>query len=159
MLRIERIKLEGDRWTAELTFAPVAFDPDYWLSRTAGFLVDSPEGEVGVVDEVVRTAEGDVGFLAVAGGWFGRRRHLIATRDIEEIHPGSQRLLVRAAAAPAERSRRVRRFPLNLVERATSRLEPRDSESPTDRRRVEIGPEDEVVLELFGVDGRRSAAG
>jgi hypothetical protein len=74
MLKIERIKPDRDRWTAELTFTPIAFDPDYWFNRSEGFLVDSPDRAVSVVDEVVRAANGDVALLAVVGGWFGRRR-------------------------------------------------------------------------------------
>ncbi len=108
---MDRIKIDGDRWTAQISFAPVAFDPDYWLSRSEGFLVDSPEGGVGVVDEIARTPDGEIDFLAVAGGWFGRREYRIALSDVEEIRPGPQRILVgvavhaeRPAAAGASRS-------------------------------------------------------
>lgn len=43
MLKIERIKPDRNRWTAELTFTPIAFDPDHWFNRSEGFLIDSPE--------------------------------------------------------------------------------------------------------------------
>jgi hypothetical protein len=35
MLKIERIKLHRDRWSAELSVTPIAFDPDYWLTQFA----------------------------------------------------------------------------------------------------------------------------
>jgi hypothetical protein len=114
-LKVERIKTDGDRWTAEVSFAPVAFDPDYWLSRSEGFLVDSPEGAVGVVDEIVRTSAGEIG-LVVAGGWFGRHQYVIPAGDVQEIRPGPQRILVRAAAVDVEPRGGRRRFPFNLLE-------------------------------------------
>jgi hypothetical protein len=154
VLKIERIKPDPNRWTAELTFTPIAFDPDYWFNRSEGFLVDSPEGAVGVVDEVVRTANGDVALLAVVGGWFGRRRYLIHTRDVEEIRPGPQRLLVRAAAAPPEQGRRRRRFPFNLRERATSQLEEQEPGPMSEHRSVELSAEHEV-FHLLGIDRGR----
>ena len=114
-LKVERITIDGDRWTAEISFAPIAFDPDYWLSRSEGFLVDSTEGVLGVVDGIVRTADGEIA-LAVAGGWFGRRQHLIPASEVEEILPGQQRILVRAAAVDAVRRGGRRRFPFNLLD-------------------------------------------
>ena len=119
-LTVERIKTDGNRWTAEVSFAPVAFDPDYWLSRSEGFLVDSEEGAVGVVDEIVRTSAGEIG-LVVAGGWFGCRQYVIPTSDVEEIRPGLQRILVRAAAGDVDPRGGRRRFPLNLLERPAGR--------------------------------------
>ena len=152
--RIERIKLDGDRWTADLTFVPLAFDPDYWLSRSEGFLVDSPQGVVGVVDEVERTAEGGVAFLVVCGGWFGRRRYLIPRNDVEEIRPGPQRLFVRAPAAPPGRSPGARRFPFNLVARAASHVEKGRHPPRSGYRRVELKREHEL-LQLLGIDSDR----
>ncbi len=152
--RIERIKVDGDRWTAELTFVPVAFAPDYWLSRSEGFLVDSPQGVIGVVDEVVRTAEGGVGFLLVGGGWFGRRRYLIPRNDVEEIRPGPQRLVVRGVPAPPGRSPGARRFLFDLLARAASRVEKRRRRPPSEYRTVELAAEHEL-LEVLGSDSGR----
>ena len=144
-LTIERIRRDDDRWSAELTFAPLAFDPQYWLSRCEGFLVDSPEGAVGVVDEVVRRMDGGVDSLAVAGGWFGRRRHLISVREVEEICPGAQRLVVRAGAAPVERSRGRARFPFNLLQRLSPAFDESEREALSGQQRVEVGSDDAVV--------------
>ncbi|MDQ4082699.1 MAG: PRC-barrel domain-containing protein [Actinomycetota bacterium] len=150
-MNIERIKLDGDRWSAELAFAPLAFDPEYWLSRSEGFLVDSPQGVVGVVDEVVRTAEGRVRFLVVGGGWFGRRRYLVPRNDVEEIRPGPQRLLVRAAGLRPSRSPVAARFPFNVLSRAAPRVEKRQHRPSSEYRSVEMKSEAEVV-ELLGIE-------
>jgi hypothetical protein len=144
-LRIERIRRDRDRWSAELTFAPLAFDPQYWLSRCEGFLVDSPEGAVGVVDEVLRRMDGGVDSLAVAGGWFGRRRHLISAREVEEIRPGAQRLVVRTGAAPVERPRGRARVPFNLLQRLSPAFDEWESEALSEQQRAEVGSDDEVV--------------
>jgi len=152
-LKVERIKIDGDRWTAEVSFAPVAFDPDYWLSTSEGFLVDSPEGAVGVVDEIVRTADGETA-LAVAGGWFGRRQYMIRASDVVEIRPGPQRIVVRAAAVDGERRGVGRAFPFNLLEGPPDEVDHPKAEPKSGHRRVELPPEHEVIQLLGADDGR-----
>ena len=128
----------------------MALDPDYWPSRCEGFLVDAPDGEVGIVDEVVKDASGDsVDFLAVAGGWLGRKRFVLTTAEVEEIRPRQQRLRVRSAPSRRERSSFAPRFPFSLLERSTSRRERREADTKSKLRSVHVGPGDEVV-ELLG---------
>ena len=70
---------------------------DYWLSHCQGFRVDSADGRVGIVEEVVfasRRACPDA--LAVRGGLFGTRLLLVLPSDVEAISPRQRRLLIRA---------------------------------------------------------------
>lgn len=74
-------------------------DWDYWLRHCHGFLVDSLEGEeLGVVEDVrIDPQLGGIVSLEVAGGWFGRRRCLLAVTDVLAVEPGARRLLARAS--------------------------------------------------------------
>ncbi len=152
-LKVERITIDGNRWTAEISFTPVAFDPNYWLSRSEGFLVDSPDGGIGVVDEIVRTPDGDIA-LSVAGGWFGRRQCLIPANEVEEIRPGPQRILVRAAAVHGKPRGGRRRFPFNLLEGPPDQPRDRRTEPGSGHRTLELPPEHDIVQLLGTDDGR-----
>lgn len=78
-------------------------DPEYWLSRCEGFLVDSESGEeIGVVEEVeLEHGSGRAIALVVACGWFGRRMETIPVAEVRAIVPGEERLVVADRARPA----------------------------------------------------------
>jgi hypothetical protein len=81
---------------------PVGFDEDYWLCRCEGYRVETPERRLGVVAEIrYRTRIDRPDELVVYGGLFGNRVLLVKTRDIEDVIPRHQRILVRTEAAPA----------------------------------------------------------
>ena len=70
-------------------------DPAYWLDHCHGFLVDSPGGSVGVVDDVITAGDSDrAEGLVIATGWFGRRRITIGVNDVREIDPRGRRLAI-----------------------------------------------------------------
>jgi hypothetical protein len=53
---------------------------DFWLSRSAGFRVDSPDGRIGRVENV-RFSSGDrPDALAVRAGFFSRRLLIVSTK-------------------------------------------------------------------------------
>jgi hypothetical protein len=80
---------------------PVAFDEDYWLCRCEGFRVETPERRLGIVAEVHYGARLDrPDELVVYGGLFGNRVLVVKARDVAEVVPRHQRILVRAEAAP-----------------------------------------------------------
>jgi sporulation protein YlmC with PRC-barrel domain len=77
----------------------VGFDrlaADAQLRSAHGFLVDTVDGrEVGVVEDVtLDPATGRVARLEVCGGWFGRRRRMIAVDEISMIFPRERRITV-----------------------------------------------------------------
>jgi hypothetical protein len=79
------------------------------LDRLIHYLVDSPAGPVGIVDDWVVAADGAPVALVAAQGWFGRRRYAIPARDVVDIDHGGRRVLVSECAAPVERPGRIRR--------------------------------------------------
>jgi hypothetical protein len=73
-----------------------ASELDYWLRRCEGFRVDSPGGRFGVVEEVRYVSRSDrPDMIAVRTGLFGRRLLLVPVREIAEIIPSDERLVLR----------------------------------------------------------------
>jgi hypothetical protein len=105
---------------------PSRLDADYWLGNCHGFLVDSPSGEVGVVEDVYQGRRGPR-LLVVASGWFGRSLGLVRVEDVAAIYPDEERLVLgRTPAFHAPSPGRMRR----LMQRfASVRLPPRSTRS------------------------------
>src|SRR5947208_16909082 len=79
---------------------------NYWLGHCEGFKVQSPEGEVGVVEAVVHAADaGRPDYLAVTGGRLRLRTALVPCGDVVSIDARRARLDVQAR--PARRSLRT----------------------------------------------------
>jgi hypothetical protein len=74
------------------------------------YLVDAPEGPVGVLLDVRDDADGSPATLIVGQGWFARRKLQISSDSILGINHRSRRILLAAGAAPVERSRWLRFF-------------------------------------------------
>ncbi len=66
------------------------------------YLVDAPEGAVGVLDGWVHDRQGRPTHLVVAQGWLGRRRVEIPVEAITAIDHAGRRVLVAGGAAPVE---------------------------------------------------------
>jgi hypothetical protein len=66
------------------------------------YLVDSPDGPVGVVDSWVPDAAAPSA-LVVAQGWFGQRRLVLPVDAILGVDHANRRVLVGRGAAPLER--------------------------------------------------------
>jgi hypothetical protein len=74
---------------------------DYGLSRCEGFRVDSPTRRIGVVEGLrflSRIDQPDL--LEVRAGLFGRQRLLIPVAEVDEVHAGEGRLVLRGTARP-----------------------------------------------------------
>jgi len=79
---------------------------DYWLGHCEGFKVQSPEGEVGVVESVVYAADtGRPACLAVTGGRLLLRTELVPCGEVVSIDARQTRLEVQAR--PARRALRT----------------------------------------------------
>jgi len=79
---------------------------DYWLGHCEGFKVQSPEGEVGVVESVVFAAgAARPAYLAVTGGRVLLRTALVPCAEVVSIDARRTRLDVQAR--PARRSLRT----------------------------------------------------
>jgi hypothetical protein len=89
-------------------------DPERLLAEAHDFLVDDPDGPVGVVDEIVPDEAGSAEAIVVACGWFGRRVLVVAPEDVDEILP-EEKLLVLRRGLPAVRE--VRRAQPTLLGR------------------------------------------
>jgi hypothetical protein len=73
---------------------------DYWLGHCEGFRVQSPEGEVGVVESVVYAADaGRPAYLAVTGGRLLLRTALVPCAEVVSIDARQTRLDVLARPA------------------------------------------------------------
>lgn len=98
-------------------------DPEYWLSNCHGFLVDSPAGEVGVIDDVY-FGRRRPRLLIVASRWFGRSLSLVPVEEVIAIYPAEERIVL--AVRPAGHAAppgRVERFARRAWAAATARRE------------------------------------
>lgn len=82
--------------TERPSFNSSTYDHDYWLSRCKDFQVFSPQGPLGVVQEIRYSSRQDrPDVLVVRSGLFGRRVLVIAVERVQEIIPREQRILLR----------------------------------------------------------------
>jgi uncharacterized protein YrrD len=73
---------------------------DYWLAHCEGFKVQSPEGEVGIVESVVYAADAArPAYLTVTGGRFLRYTALVPCGEVVSIDARQTRLNVQARPA------------------------------------------------------------
>lgn len=109
-------------------------DHDYWLACCQDFLVDTPEGPLGIVDRVISASStGRPKSLVVSLGWFGRRFVQVRVEDVLEILPSQRRLVVRTppgrVAAP-ERPGLLERLRRTLRQRMKGALPPARQKDP-----------------------------
>jgi hypothetical protein len=73
-------------------------DADHWLGRCQGFIVDGPNGSVGVVEDVVFASQQDRPDLVVVrcGGRDRLRAVDVPVASVVEIHPDERRLVLGA---------------------------------------------------------------
>jgi hypothetical protein len=70
--------------------------PGYWLSQCHGFRVDSKEGRIGIVEDVLFGADRRPAALSVRTGLLARKLVLIPVEDVERVIPRARRVLLRA---------------------------------------------------------------
>ena len=90
---------------------PRAIDLDYWLHRSEGFRVDSPDGRVGFVSELrFGTSMARPDALAVRAGLFGRLLLIVPVEQVAEVLPQERQIVLRASPRPTavERLRNLR---------------------------------------------------
>jgi hypothetical protein len=80
------------------------------LDEMVDYLVDAPDGSVGVVDGWVRDDGGRPTRMIVAQGWFGRRRIEIPVSKLAEVDHDGMRVVLSRGAAPAESEGLARRI-------------------------------------------------
>ena len=67
----------------------------YWLCRSEGFRVDSPEGRFGLVEAVMFRVRPDwPDALIVRAGVLGRRLVIVPVEDIADVLPRRQRIVL-----------------------------------------------------------------
>ncbi len=66
---------------------------EYWLTRCCGFRVSAPDGHVGYVEEVLLASEGTSPAALVVRG---ERAILVPAREIAEVLPGEERVVLRS---------------------------------------------------------------
>jgi hypothetical protein len=77
----------------EPSFNRSSFDRSYWLGRCEGFRVESSDGRVGVVAEVLFSSRIDrPDALVLRAGLFGRRTLVVPVDEIAEISPREKRV-------------------------------------------------------------------
>jgi hypothetical protein len=72
------------------------------LDAMVDYLVDTPDGSVGVLDGWERDENGRPRALIVAQGWFGRRRFEIPLDAVLEIDHERRRIVLARGAVPPE---------------------------------------------------------
>jgi hypothetical protein len=86
------------------------FDTDYWLCRCEGFVVDTPEGRLGIVEWLVfRSRHDRPDALAVHFGHVLHRSILVAVGDVESVLPEEGRIILAANSIPVGRVGTLRR--------------------------------------------------
>ena len=69
----------------------------YWLRRCHGFRVDSPEGRVGVVEDVLYGGAYDrPSALVVRTGLLRQRLEVVAIEEVDAVYPRLERVVLRA---------------------------------------------------------------
>lgn len=93
----------------------MTFDLDYWLGHCEGFLVDSPDGRVRIVEEVVFSSRLDrPEALSVRSTHGVSRCFVVLVDEIGAMLPSAEQIVLRARprragpASPELRSRPVR---------------------------------------------------
>jgi hypothetical protein len=67
----------------------------YWLCRSEGFRVDSPEGRFGLVEAVMfRRRPDEPDALVVRAGVLGRRLVLVPIADVADVVPRRERVVL-----------------------------------------------------------------
>ena len=90
---------------------PQAIDLDYWLHRSEGFRVDSPDGRVEFVSELrFGTSMARPDALAVRACLFGRLLLIVPVEQVLEVVPQERRIVLRVSPRPTavERLRNLR---------------------------------------------------
>jgi hypothetical protein len=78
-----------------------ASDVDYWLRRCQGFRVDSPDGRVGVVEEVLYASRCDrPDVIAVRAGLLGRLLRIVPVAEVAWILPGREQVVLHRSPRP-----------------------------------------------------------
>lgn len=69
----------------------------FWLRRCHGFRVDSAEGRVGIVEDVLYGVEHDrASALVVRTGLLRQRREVVPVEEVDGIDPRLERVILRA---------------------------------------------------------------
>ena len=74
------------------------------------YLVDTPDGSVGIVEGWERDDHGRPQALVVAQGWFGRHRLEVPLEALVEIDHEDRRITLARGAAPVEPKRPLQRL-------------------------------------------------
>lgn len=80
----------------------MAADREEWLAHCEGYRVDSPEGRIGIVEDVrfsIRPYRAEA--LVVRLGLFARRRVVVPVDEVDEIDPLKERILLSTTDALA----------------------------------------------------------
>jgi hypothetical protein len=86
------------------------FDTDYWLCRCEGFVVDTPEQWLGIVEWLVfRSRHDRPDALAIRTGHVLHRSVLIAVGDVETVLPEEGRITLAANPVTVGRVESLRR--------------------------------------------------
>jgi hypothetical protein len=124
---------------------------DYWLRRCDGFLVDSPQGRVGFVEEVRYASRADrPDVIAVRAGLLGRLLLIVPIDEIAEILPREERIVLQRSPRPTA-TKRLRDLRGRLGANAGSTAVGRDVEAFAARARsVAAQGEVEAVIKRLG---------
>jgi nucleotide-binding universal stress UspA family protein len=112
------------------------------LDAMVDYLVDTPDGSVGVLDGWDRDENGRPQALIVAQGWFGRRRFEIPLETLLEIDQERRRIVLARGAAPLEPKGPLQRL-LEVGQSRSAEETTTDARSPEQARPVLCGVADD----------------
>ena len=83
------LALTADRASPTQPLAANRADGEYWLGHCEGFTVQSPQGQVGVVESVVYAADAPrPAYLAVTSGWLRLHTALVPCGEVVSVDGG-----------------------------------------------------------------------
>jgi nucleotide-binding universal stress UspA family protein len=126
------------------------------------YLVDTPDGSVGIVDGWVRDEHARPQALIVAQGWFGRRRFEIPLEKLIEIDHEHRRIVLARGVVPLEPKGPLQRLVELGQDRAVEEIAADFPQSPDQTRPVLCGVADDrhapAVVAVAARLARRLAA-
>lgn len=82
--------------------------PTYAPEELISYLVDTPDGPVGILSDIKCGASGNPATLIIGQGWFYRRKLHVSADSILAIDHRARRIILVAGSAPLEPNRWLR---------------------------------------------------
>jgi hypothetical protein len=86
---------KGEAVSALAQHTDTTFVEGYWLGRCEGFRVESPDGPIGFVEEVLGSEPPQA--LVIRAGRFGTRLLIVSLDEVVAFRPSEERIVLRGS--------------------------------------------------------------